>query len=112
MMKISIDEIMQLSRIFSVRQLDILYGDIGKLPRQPDDFGLRTLVNKLNELNDYDRLSLLNSRFDLSNIFSTDEMEPATEAELVAAEEAFVTFIRQINPDFEMPISPEGEKDV
>ncbi len=102
-MKLTIEQLIQLSAIFTPRQLDILYGDIGKLSRQPDKWELRVLVNKCNELADFDTLSLLNSRFDLSDIFDTGEMDPVSPEKIAEAEKTFVAFMKSINPDFEMP---------
>ena len=102
-MKLTIEQLIKLSAVFTPRQLDILDGDIGKLARQPDKWELRTLVNKCNETNDFDTLSLLNSRFDLSSIFDTGEMEPVSPKEIAEAEKTFVAFMKKINPDFEMP---------
>ena len=102
-MAIDVKTLMMKSAIFTYRQLDLIYGDIEKLHRQPSKAELRTLVNLCNDLYDYDTLSLLNVRFDLSDIFEGDEMEPVSPQQIQKAEQDFVAFMQSIDSDFQMP---------
>ena len=112
-MEITAKDLLMKTFLYTHRQLDILYADQDKLDRQPSKLELRRLVDLCNKLYDSDALSILNEKYDLSEIFDDDEMEPVTLEQRKKAEENFIAFMQRVHPDFEMPtpIPTDKKKD-
>lgn len=96
-------EIFRLLTLYTPRQVDIICSDPKDLPRKAHKNELKALISRCDELYDFDILSLLNSKYDLSEVFESDEMEWMPKEERQKAGEELFEFIKKINPDFEFP---------
>lgn len=108
-------EILQKAMTYSLRQVEIICADPDDIKYYPTKGELQKLVDKTDELYDFDTYSILNEKYDLSvlNDNRVEEMEIVSPERRQKAEEDFLSLMKKINPQFVMPeFKKDGKKDV
>ena len=97
------EEIIARLNMYSPRRLDIIFSEPEDLKQYPTENELKELLDLCNKLYDYDALSLINSKYDLSFLDKEDEIEiKVSTEEIEKAKQDFIAFMRQINPSFSL----------
>lgn len=104
MKKFTDREILNISMIYTPRLADIICADPNDLKQLPTKRDLRLAVSRANELYDFDTLSILNEKYDLSILDNSDnEMDYVSPEAIKKAEDDFVSFMTKIDSTFKMP---------
>ena len=104
MKKFTDREILNMSMIYTPRVADIICADPHDLKQLPTKRDLRRAVATANELYDFDTLSILNEKYDLSILDNKDnEMDYVAPEAIKQVETEFVSFMKKIDKSFKMP---------
>lgn len=97
------EEIISRLTKYSPRRLDIIFSDPEDLDKYPAESELKALIDYCNSIFDYDALSLINSKYDLSFLDKEEKIEIKVSAEEIEkAKQDFIAFMRQINSSFSL----------
>ena len=96
-------EIIARLNMYSPRRLDIIFSEPEDSKQYPTENELKELLDLCNKLYDYDALSLINSKYDLSFLDKEDEIEiKVSVEEIEKAKQDFIAFMRQIHLSFRL----------
>ena len=102
------EEIINRLAKYSPRRLDIIFSEPEDLDKYPSKNELKGLIDYCDSIFDFDALSLINSKYDLSFLNKEEQIEIKVSAEEIEkAKQDFIAFMRQINPSFSL----EGNND-
>ena len=99
--------IMRLLTNYSSRQVDIILCDPDDLETFPANWELKKLIAHCEEIYDYDTLSTLNTKYDFDELFKTKKLPEISDEEITAQEDDIVSFMKVVNPSFQMPEAKE-----
>ena len=101
-MNINEEIIARLSK-YSPRRLDIIFSEPEDLDKYPTENELKELIDLCNKLYDFDALSLINSKYDLSFLDEPVEIKiKVTKEEREKAKNDFIAYMKQIHPSFSL----------
>lgn len=88
---------------YSPRRLDIIFSKPEDLDKYPSENELKSLIDYCNSIFDFDALSLINSKYDLSFLNKEEQIEiKVSTEETEKAKQDFIAFMKQINPFFSL----------
>lgn len=94
---------------YTSRRLDIIFSEPEDLELYPSKKELKELVDLCNKLYDFDALSLINSKYDLSILNEEEKIEiEVSIEEIKKAKQNFIAIMRRINPSFSLESDDNG----
>lgn len=93
---------------YSSRRLDIIFSEPEDLDRYPSEKELKELVEVCDKNYDYDALSEINSKYDLSFLSKQEEGEiQVSKEEIGKAKAEFTAYMRLVHPNFDFEVNNE-----
>lgn len=95
---------------YTPRQTDIILSEPEEIETPVTDRELRKLVLKCHALDDDDSINLLNSKYDITSLFASDDLPVISPQEAALMDDDIETWMREIDPSYTIPGPKERKK--